>query len=126
MLTSDNPQLISLLYGRGFDIFWPHGLDSKHELFLDGFVRNFHKYFGPFPVTYLTLPGMDDNRIEALTNITLDGKERGLFQRASPTETSARDRDPTWSPMKLDYRDGPTATELLKNEWSEELDAPGT
>jgi casein kinase II subunit alpha len=86
-------------------------------LYVDGIVRNFHKYFGPFPPSYLTLPGIDDGRLGALTNITEEGKDRGLFKRASSTEISNQDRDFIWSFMKLDHRDRPTAAALLENEW---------
>ncbi|KAL2016160.1 hypothetical protein VTK56DRAFT_4128 [Thermocarpiscus australiensis] len=113
--------LISLIYGRGFNIFTP-ACDPKDELYLDGIVRNFHKYFGPFPTSYLSLPGIDESRLEALINITEEGKERGLFRRASSTEISNKDRDFIWRLMKLDYGDRPTAAELLEDEWSAEVD----
>ncbi|KAI0117671.1 kinase-like domain-containing protein [Nemania sp. FL0031] len=112
--------LISLLYGHGFDIFWPGG-DPKDELFVDKVVRNFHKYFGPFPTTYLTLPGINEDRLEALINIMTESEARGLFKRASSTEISNEDRDFIWSFMKLDYRDRPTAAALLHDKWFAEL-----
>jgi casein kinase II subunit alpha len=108
--------MISLIYGRNFSIFSPR-CGPEDELYVDGIVRNFHKYFGPFPPSYLTLPGIDDGRLEALTNITEEGKDRGLFKRASSTEISNQDRDFIWSFMKLDYRDRPTAAALLENQW---------
>lgn len=88
--------MISLIYGCGFNIFAP-ACDPKDELYVDGIVRNFHKYFGPFPMTYLTLLGIDEDRLEALIKITEEGKERGLFQRASSTEISNQDRDFIWN-----------------------------
>lgn len=117
----DHAQLISLIYGRNFAIFSPSG-DPKDELYVDGIVRNFHRSFGPFPTSYLTLPGIDQDRLEALTNITLEGKERGLFKRASSTEISNQDRDFLWNFMKLDPRDRPAAAELLEDEWFKGLD----
>jgi serine/threonine protein kinase len=108
--------MTSLIYGRNFSIFSP-ACKPEDEMYVDGIVRNFHKYFGPFPPSYLTLPGIDEERLEALTNITIEGKDRGLFQRASSTEISNRDRDFIWSFMKLDHRDRPTAAELLQHEW---------
>jgi serine/threonine protein kinase len=109
-------QLISLIYGLNFSLLSPP-CKSDNELYIDGIVRNFHKYFGPFPPSDLTLPGIDEARLEALTVITEEGKERGLFKRASSTEISNRDRDFICSFMKLDPRGRPTAAELLKHEW---------
>ncbi|KAI1174728.1 kinase-like domain-containing protein [Nemania sp. FL0916] len=114
--------LISLIYGHGFDLLWP-GVDPKHNLFIDKLVRNFHKYFGPFPETYLTLPGMDEDRAEALITIMNEAEARGLFRRASSTEISNEDRDFICSFMKLDYRDRPTAAALLNDKWFAELNA---
>jgi serine/threonine protein kinase len=72
---------------------------------------------GPFLPSYLTLPSIDENGLEALTEITVESKDRGLFQRVLSTEISNRDRDFIWSLMKLDHRDRPTAAELLEHEW---------
>jgi casein kinase II subunit alpha len=58
--------MISLIYGGKFSIFSP-AFKPDDELYVDGIVRNFHKYFGPFPPSYLTLPGIDQARLEALT-----------------------------------------------------------
>jgi hypothetical protein len=46
-------------------------------MYVNGIVRNFYKYFGPFPPSYLTLPGIDEDRLEALTEITVEGKGPG-------------------------------------------------
>lgn len=108
--------MISLIYGRNFSIFSP-ACKPDDEMYVDGIVRNFHKYLGPFPPSYLTLPGIDDNRLEALTEITVEGRDRGIFQRASSTEISNQDRDFIWGLMKLDYRNRPTAADLLEHEW---------
>ncbi|KAK3301305.1 kinase-like domain-containing protein [Chaetomium fimeti] len=108
--------LISLIYGYNFSIFSP-ACKPDDEMYVDGIVRNFHKYFGPFPPSYLTLPGIDDVRLEALTNITVEGKDRGLFKRASSTEIRNQDHDFIWDLMKLDHRDRPTAARLLEHKW---------
>ena len=108
-------QLISLIYGRNFSLLSP-AYKPEDKMYLDGIVRNFHKYFGPFPTSYLTIPGIDEVRLEALTKITNEEKERGLFKRASSTEISDQDRDFICSFMKLDYRDRPTAAELLEHK----------
>ncbi|KAK4044633.1 kinase-like domain-containing protein [Parachaetomium inaequale] len=113
--------MISLIYGGKFSIFSP-ACKPDDELYVDGIVRNFHKYFGPFPRSYLTLLGIDQVRLEALTNIINEAKERGLFQRASSTEISNKDRDFIWGLMKLDHRDRPTAAALLEHEWFAGLD----
>ncbi len=114
--------MISLLYGRNFCIFDPF-CKPEDERFVEGIVKNFHKYLGPFPPSYLTVPGIDEVRIEALTEVSTEGKEWGLFKRASSTEISNQDRDFICSLMKLDYRDRPTAEELLQHEWFAGLDS---
>ncbi|KAI1122170.1 kinase-like domain-containing protein [Nemania abortiva] len=108
--------LISLIYGCGFDIFWP-GVGENDPLFVEKVVETFHKYFGPFPRTYVTLPGIDANRIEILTEIMNEAEARGLFRRASSTEISNEDRNFICSFMNLDHRDRPTAAALLQDKW---------
>ncbi|KAL2256745.1 hypothetical protein VTK26DRAFT_1186 [Humicola hyalothermophila] len=113
--------LISLTHGRNFSLLSP-ACKPEDEMYVDGIVRNFHKYFGPFSTSYLTMPGIDEVRFEALTEITNEGKERGLFKRASSAEISNKDRDFICRFMKLDYRDRPTAVELLGHKWFADLE----
>lgn len=44
------PQLISLLYGEGFDLFRPN-VPVDHELYVDKILERFYQFFGPYPKT---------------------------------------------------------------------------
>ncbi|SPQ26059.1 a9c2453e-7cea-46bb-903b-02bfd9aa8072 [Thermothielavioides terrestris] len=113
--------LISLLYGEGFDIFRPD-VPVDHELYVDKILTRFHQFFGPYPKTYLTLPGINDEVLELLIHIisTFPPEQRKPFQLASRTEISHRDRDFICKIMKLDPRDRPTVQELLDDDWFQE------
>ncbi|KAL2014942.1 hypothetical protein VTK56DRAFT_6740 [Thermocarpiscus australiensis] len=115
--------LISLLYGEDFDIFRPD-VPVDHELYVDKILERFHKFFGPYPETYMTLKGMHPDLLQLLADImnNFPASERKPFQRASRTEISHRDRDFICKIMKLDPRDRPTVQQLLEDEWFEGVD----
>jgi casein kinase II subunit alpha len=116
-----NRQIISLLYGEGFDLFRPN-VSVDHELYVDKILEKFHRFFGQYPASYLTLPGMNPEVLELLTEIhtTFPREKRKPFQRISRTEISHGDRDFICKIMKLDPRDRPTVQELLEDEWFQE------
>jgi hypothetical protein len=76
-----------------------------------------YRFFGPFPASFTeiasetTCQGIDwmeqEIPIEELTP----------FARISPKEVCSKDRDFILKIMKLDYRDRPTAKELLADQW---------
>jgi hypothetical protein len=76
-----------------------------------------YRFFGPCPASFTetasetTCQGIDwmeqEIPIEELTP----------FARTSPKEVCSKDRDFIMKIMKLDYRDRPTAKELLADEW---------
>lgn len=68
------------------------------------------------------MPGINEVRLEALTEITNEGKERGPFKRALSTEISGQDRDFICSFIKLGYRDRPATAKLLEHKWFADLE----
>ncbi|KAK4034907.1 hypothetical protein C8A01DRAFT_18339, partial [Parachaetomium inaequale] len=114
--------IISLLYGEGFDLFRPN-VPVDHELYVDKILEKFHQFFGQYHASYLTLPGMNPEVLELLSEIhtTFPREQRKPFQRISRTEISHRDRDFICRIMKLDPRDRPTVQELLEDEWLQEM-----
>lgn len=121
---TDAAQLISLLYGEGFDIFRPN-VPVDHKLYVDKILARFHKYFGPYPASYMDLPGMSPEVLQLLADTmnSFQPGERIPFQRVSRTEISHRDRDFICKIMKMDPRDRPTVRQLLEDEWFDEADA---
>lgn len=98
-----------------------------HELYVDKILEKFHKFFGPYPESYLNLQGMSPDVTQLLADImnNFPTEERKPFQRASSSEVSNRDRDFICRMMKLDPRVRPTAAELLRDEWFTGLDMDG-
>lgn len=119
-------QLISLIYGQGFDIFRPN-IPVDHELYVDRILARFHKFFGPYPESFLTLKGISPEVIQLLGDImnAFPSEERKPFHKASSTEISNQDRDFICKMMKLDPRDRPTVLELLQDEWFADLGTDG-
>lgn len=109
--------MISLLYGQGFDIVKPD-ISVDHELYVDKILARFHKYFRPYPETYITLPRMNKDILTLLTEAinSFPPGQRLPFQHVSRTEISHRDRDFIYKIMKIDPRDRPTARELLEDK----------
>lgn len=87
-------------------------------------MRRIDKYFGPFPLSYLSLA--DDDGLEALTVITESVTKRTPFEMASSQEISKEDRAFICKLMKLDPRDRPSAKVLLQDPWLTECTADFT
>jgi hypothetical protein len=95
------PQLISLIYGGHFYLFKPKGLNrDDEEYILEVFQKQF-RYFGPYPAKIAEIASP-----ETVQTIL-------LVMENNPKEKLT----PLSKMMKLDWRDRPTAKELLEDEW---------
>lgn len=109
--------MISLIYGRDFNIFDPpdvptHPIDDYKFAVL----RRQVEIFGPFPVKYQEIANEDvmELVIWMLENLR---ESRTPFQSITHNEICQKDKDFISWIMKLDPRDRPTAAAILSHEW---------
>ncbi|KAF2272540.1 STE/STE20 protein kinase [Westerdykella ornata] len=112
--------LISLLYGGDFNLFRPRTVPYGHEEYgLEVLKRQF-QYFGPFPAKY-----EDITKPETITAILylmheIPQSQTTPFYRTTEREVCKKDKEFTCKIMKMDWRDRPTAKDLLVDEWFNE------
>ncbi|KAL3467200.1 putative serine/threonine protein kinase [Aspergillus heterothallicus] len=112
--------LISLIYGGDFNLFRPRTVRYDHEEYNLEVLKQQFRYFGPFPEKYeeITSP-------ETLTAILylmheIPQSKTTPFVRTTEREVSRRDNEFISRIMKMDWRDRPTAQELLADSWFRE------
>ena len=113
--STDSTKLISVIWGEGWHIFKPPGIDPTDSAYPIEVLRRQDKYFGPFPLSYTTLA--DDDRLDTLTIITESVEKRTPFEMASSKEIAKEDREFISKLMQLDPRDRPSAKVLLQDPW---------
>ena len=113
--STDSTKLISVIWGEGWHIFKPSGIDPTDSAYSIEVLRRQDKYFGPFPLSYTTLA--DDDRLDTLTIITESVEKRTPFEMASSKEIAKEDRKFISKLMQLDPRDRPSARVLLQDPW---------
>ena len=115
VLSTNSLKLISLIWGENWHIFKPSNIDPTDSAYSIEVLRRQDKYFGPFPLSYISLA--DDDRLDTLTIITKSVEERTPFKMASSQEIAKEDREFISKLMRLDPRDRPSAKVLLQDEW---------
>lgn len=109
--------MISLIYGRDFNIFDPKDVPTDP---LDDYkfavLQRQVEIFGPFPVKYEEIANEDVMELVVwmLENLK---ESRTPFQSITDSEISQKDKDFISWIMRLDPRDRPTATAILSHEW---------
>ncbi|SMY29794.1 unnamed protein product [Zymoseptoria tritici ST99CH_1A5] len=80
-------------------------------------LKRHHQFFGPFPHSYNEIA--DERRLSALIWLMDSTPTETLkpFSRITNREISEEDKGFILRIMKLDYRDRPTARQLLDDEW---------
>ncbi|KAL6159033.1 hypothetical protein ACJQWK_03306 [Exserohilum turcicum] len=114
--------LISLIYGNDFNIFKPVGMKRDDEEYVSGVVIEQFKIFGPFPAKIAEIA--DSETIHSINLImrAIPKEKATPFSRITRREVSQRDNIFISKMMKLDWRDRPTANELLEDEWWNDVD----
>lgn len=87
------------------------------EEYLLGVVEDQFEYFGPFPAKFAEIA--DPNTVQSILYImqNIPKEKTTPFTRTTQREVSKRDNIFVSKMMKLDWRDRPTAKELLEDEW---------
>ncbi|KAI1350229.1 STE/STE20 protein kinase [Xylaria sp. FL0043] len=109
--------VISLLYGGDFNIFQPNGISRDDETYNLEVVKKQFQYFGPFPTKVEEIFN-EETLWSIVCVMKLVPKEAMTpFQFVTEREVAKEDKEFVLKIMKLDWRDRPTAKELLQDEW---------
>jgi serine/threonine protein kinase len=121
-----NPsQLISLIYGGNFNLFRPKTVPYGHEEYNLEVLKRRFRYFGPFPAKYEEIAGpMTVTAILYLMHEIPQSKTTP-FHRTIEHEVSKKDKEFIGKTMMMDWRDRPTAKDLLQDPWFREEDEEG-
>ncbi|KAF2125973.1 putative serine/threonine protein kinase [Dothidotthia symphoricarpi CBS 119687] len=109
--------LISLIYGGNFHIFKPKGMTRDHEEYEVGVALNQIRFFGPYPLKFQDILSPESLHSVLCLTQEVPEDELTLFAWVTEKEVIKKDRDFIVKMMKLDWRDRPTAKELLEDEW---------
>lgn len=112
-----SPQLISLIYGGHFYLFKPKGLSRDDEEYILEIFQKQFRYFGPYPAKIAEIAPPETVQTILLVMENNPKEKLTPFSRTTEKEVSKKDNVFISKMMKLDWRDRPTAKELLEDEW---------
>ncbi|KAI9845813.1 MAG: hypothetical protein M1837_004493 [Sclerophora amabilis] len=109
--------LISLIYGGNFNLFRPRTVPYGHEEYgLEVLKRQF-RYFGPFPAKYEEIASPETVTAVLYLMDEIPQSQTTPFHRTTEREVCKKDKEFIGKIMMMDWRDRPTAKDLLKDEW---------
>lgn len=109
-------KLISLIYGGDFNLFRPK-VSRDHEEYLLNVLMEMYRFFGPFPASYTEVASEEVIQGIAWMIGEIPNNKLTPFACITEKEVCKKDREFILRIMKLDYRDRPTAREILDDEW---------
>ncbi|KAH9871716.1 hypothetical protein J1614_005972 [Plenodomus biglobosus] len=109
--------LISLIYGRNFNLFLPKGIDRDDEQYLVEIVKSQFRYFGPFPAKIQEVASPETVALILWLMEEIPKEKTTPFHRTTEREVGKEDKEFIGKIMKLDWRDRPSAKELLADAW---------
>ena len=115
-------QLISLIYGGHFNIFRPRNVLYGYEEYNLEVLKRQFQYFGPFPAKYEEIANRET--VEAILYLMdqIPQSHTTPFFRTTEREVCEKDKVFIGKIMMMDWRDRPTAKELLEDDWFKEDD----
>ncbi|KAJ9233868.1 hypothetical protein DTO169E5_6853 [Paecilomyces variotii] len=112
--------LISLIYGGNFNLFRPKTVPYGHEEYGLEVLKQQFRYFGPFPEKYEEIASPETITAILYLMHEIPQSQTTPFQRTTEREVCDRDKVFVGKIMKMDWRDRPSAKELLEDEWFED------
>lgn len=111
------PQVISLIFGGDFNIFRPKTARFGDEDYNVEVVHSQFRYFGPFPAKIREI--VDDETFQSVLYLMQLNPPESMtpFRFVTEREVVKNDKEFILKIMKMDWRDRPTAKELLEDEW---------
>jgi hypothetical protein len=113
-------QLISLIYGGNFSLFRPRTVPYGHEEYGLEILKRQFRYFGPFPAKYEEIANVETVTAILYLMQEIPQSQTTPFHRTTEREVSKKDKEFIGKIMMMDWRDRPTAKELLEDEWFKE------
>jgi hypothetical protein len=92
-------------------------LKRDDEEYVVGVVEEQFKWFGPFPAKIAEIADPETVQSILLLMENIPKEKTTPFARGTEREVNRRDKVFISKIMKLDWRDRPTAEELLEDEW---------
>lgn len=87
------------------------------ENYVLGVVKEQFRFFGPFSAKITEIADPDTAQVFVYLMEQIPSEKLTPFSRITKSEVSQRDNIFISKMMKFDWRDRPTATELLEDEW---------
>ncbi|KAH7391169.1 STE/STE20 protein kinase [Phaeosphaeria sp. MPI-PUGE-AT-0046c] len=112
--------LINLIYGGHFNLFHPKDLKRDDENYVLEVIKAQFRFFGPFSPKITEIADVDTAQVFIYLMKQIPSEKLTPFSRITKSEVSHRDNIFTSKMMKFDWRDRPTAKELLDDEWWED------
>lgn len=112
--------VISLIYGGNFFLFSPRGVPFGHEEYDLEIIKRQFKFFGPFPPKIHEVVSEQTCMSIIYLMELVPQSETTPFSRITEREVCKKDKEFILKIMKMDWRDRPTAKELLEDEWFKE------
>ena len=110
-------KVISLIYGGDFNLFRPRTVPYGHEEYgLEVLKRQF-KYFGQLPAKYEEIASQETIAAILYLMEVIPQSDMTPFYRTTKREVSKDDKEFIGKIMQVDWRDRPTASELLNDRW---------
>ncbi len=106
-----------MLYGGDFNIFRPKDVRYGDETYNLEVVKSQFRYFGPFPAKVREI--FNDETLTSIVYLMemVPPETMTPFRFVTEREMAKEDKDFVLKIMQMDWRDRPTAKELLRDEW---------
>ncbi|RHZ48867.1 hypothetical protein CDV55_101231 [Aspergillus turcosus] len=112
--------LISLIYGGDFNLFDPTTVPYGHEEYSLEVLKQQFRYFGPWPGKYEEVASPETVHAIMWIMQEIPKSETTPFSMITENEVCKKDKEFIMGIMKMDWRDRPTAKDLLGHEWFNE------
>ncbi|KAI4932534.1 hypothetical protein J4E85_002932 [Alternaria conjuncta] len=109
--------VISLIYGGDRNLFQPQDVKRGEQGYLLGVLERQFRYFGPFLPPFIEMGDGGIAQIIQYLMETIPYGELTPFASVTEGQVAKKDRNFISKIMQLDWRDRPTAKELLEDEW---------
>lgn len=113
-------QLISLIYGGNFNLLRPRTVSYGHEEYWLEVLKRQFQYFGPFPAKYEEIASQETVAAIVYLMQEIPQRQTTPFSKTTEEEVCKDDKALIGKIMMMDWRDGPSAKDLLEDEWFKE------
>ncbi|KAB8269456.1 kinase-like domain-containing protein [Aspergillus minisclerotigenes] len=98
----------------------PRAIPYGHEEYNLEVLKQQFRYFGPFPAKYGEIASPETATAILYLMHEIPQSQTTPFSRTTQREVSLKDKEFISGMMKLDWRDRPTAQQLLESKWFED------